>query len=454
MSLMALGYLLLYFGGLGAALVRHPMWGLYAYFLAFYVHPPSRWWSAEVPDLRWAYIAAIATCIAVWIHHRKLADGRPTWLRSPLAWPLIAYTGLMWIQTLWAVDPTQHLEGTMLFTKYLVVFYLIYKVAGDAAAMRNILMVHIAGCFFFGWLAVNIDVSGRLDGIGGPGINNANTLGMQLGTGVVIASAFILLGSGWWRWLTLAMVPFIVNGAILTGSRGAFLGMAAGALAIWYLRPRIRTKLFYALGVMAVAGFLWLAQDTYWERISTIEGTVVADHRDTSSEIRVALFGAQWRMVQDHPFGVGWRGTATLSPRYLDQRYLAADADSPEAAARSSHNTFMSVLVEQGIVGVLIYGWLVMLVAVEVFRLRKRYANPESLEYATHVTALGAVFALLFVAGMFTDYLMAEVQYWCLALLASLMAHAPVRGAAAIEASGADSKVAPEKLPVGRAARA
>ena len=64
MSLMALGYLLLYFGGLGAALVRHPMWGLYAYFLAFYVHPPSRWWSAEVPDLRWSYIAAIATCVA------------------------------------------------------------------------------------------------------------------------------------------------------------------------------------------------------------------------------------------------------------------------------------------------------------------------------------------------------------------------------------------------------
>lgn len=444
MALMALIYVALYAGGLLAALVRHPMWGLYAYFLAFYVHPPSRWWAAAVPELRWSYIAAIVACASVWIHARALADGRPSWLRSPIAVLVVLYTAWMWIQSAWAVDPTLHREGTLLITKYLVVFYLIYRLATDADAIRHILLAHVAGCFFFGWLALGIDVAGRLDGIGGPGVNNANTLAMHLGTGLVVAGTFILLGKGWWRWACVLMVPFIVNGVILTESRGAFLGIAVGGLAIWYLRPPIRKRLFYALAALACIGFVWLAQKEFWERMETIESAVRTPAEvDTSTEIRLALIDAQWRMARDHPFGAGFRGTASLSPHYLDARFLASSTgEVGDDAARSSHNTLMSVVVEQGIVGVVIYLSLLVCVAVEVLRLRRRYRET-SVELAMHVTAVGAVLVVVFIAGFFTDYLMAEVQYWCLPLLASLaaMKHKPQAVAEARGLAGA----APER---------
>lgn len=452
MPITALTYLALYFGGLLAALVRHPMWGLYAYFLAFYLHPPSRWWAASVPELRWSYIAAIVACASLWIHRSATADDRPSWLRSPIAVPLVLYAAWMWIQSAWAVDPTTHLEGTLLMSKYLVVFYLIYRLATDADAIRKILLVHVIGCFFFGWLALTIDVSGRLDGIGGPGINNANTLGMHLATGLVVAGTFVLLGNGWWRWACVLMVPFIVNGVILTGSRGAFLGVAAGGVAIWYLRPRIRKRLFYGLAVLAGIGFLWLAQEEYWERMGTIESAVVQPSKvDTSTEIRLALIDAQWEMAKDYPFGAGFRGTATLSPRYLSEEFLtSADGEDAEGAARSSHNTLMSVVVEQGIVGVVVYFWLLIVVVREVLRQRRRLINT-SIDYATHVTAIGAILVVVFVAGIFTDYLMAEVQFWCLPLLASIAAikrvpnaaesHGP--GGAAVEASAKRPQLAP-----------
>ena len=42
MSLTGIAFLLLYTGGLGAALIRGPKWGLWTYMMVFYLHPPSR----------------------------------------------------------------------------------------------------------------------------------------------------------------------------------------------------------------------------------------------------------------------------------------------------------------------------------------------------------------------------------------------------------------------------
>ena len=50
----AIIFLLLFAGGLGLCLFRHPIYGLYTYVAVFYLHPPSRWWAAALPDLRWS----------------------------------------------------------------------------------------------------------------------------------------------------------------------------------------------------------------------------------------------------------------------------------------------------------------------------------------------------------------------------------------------------------------
>ena len=43
----ALAFVGSYFVLLLLAFVRHPIYGLFAYLLAFYVHPPSRWWGGR-----------------------------------------------------------------------------------------------------------------------------------------------------------------------------------------------------------------------------------------------------------------------------------------------------------------------------------------------------------------------------------------------------------------------
>lgn len=65
MSISALVFVGVYAIGLLLAFARHPGYGVFAYLWVFYNHPPSRWWGAELPELRWSLIAAVVTLIAI-----------------------------------------------------------------------------------------------------------------------------------------------------------------------------------------------------------------------------------------------------------------------------------------------------------------------------------------------------------------------------------------------------
>ena len=71
MSLTALFYVLVYFFGLFKALLGKPIFGLYAYFFAFYLHAPSRWWGKGLPDVRWSLLAAAVTLVAIFLRPRS-----------------------------------------------------------------------------------------------------------------------------------------------------------------------------------------------------------------------------------------------------------------------------------------------------------------------------------------------------------------------------------------------
>jgi hypothetical protein len=75
MSVSALVFLLVYFTGLVLAFWM-PMAGLCAYLWAFYNHPGTRWWGADLPDLRWSLIAAAVTLVA-YVMHSLNSRGTP-----------------------------------------------------------------------------------------------------------------------------------------------------------------------------------------------------------------------------------------------------------------------------------------------------------------------------------------------------------------------------------------
>lgn len=410
---------------LGLALLRHPIFGLYAYLASFYVHPPSRWWAQNLPDLRWAFLAAGVTLLAILIHRGKLSTQRPAWLATLPGAVLVAFVAWLWVQSLWALDGEAHLGASIQFTKYAAVFYFFYRLVDTPERIRDTLLAHVAGCAYLGVLAHLSDnyVDGRLNGVGGPGIDDANTLGMFLGTGVVVAAMLALMERSWRRVFSILAGVVIFNGVVLAASRGAFLGVLVGGLGLVLMKPRQHRWLFWGFAIVAVVGAVSLMDQRFLDRVLSItEAVERTEEMDESAESRWVVAGAQLKMFASHPFGTGHKGTAVLSPQYLDTKWLTRGTGGPDAQPiRSSHNTFLTLLVEQSIPGVVAYLLLVAWGMRSVLRMRglQRIAMDVSAGYGgAAAAALGVVLA----AGIFTDYLMAEVQIWMLALLAQSLA--------------------------------
>ena len=352
MSLTGLAFAAAFFGAMGLALFRNPLFGLYAYVAVFYLHPPSRWWGVSLPDLRWALVAAAVTFIVTLRVPRD--PTRESWMSTPAAKLLLAYTVWLWMQMAWALDRDEQLDICILFTKYIVLFYLIYRLVDTPQKVTQFLVAHVIGCAYLGWLAYNARISGRLEGVGGPGIDEANALAMQMGTGVAVAAMLMLGSRGWVRWVSFLSMPFLLNTMVLAGSRGAFVALLGTGLALWYLKPLKHRKLFYAYGVLGVILFGMLASTVFITRVETITAVTQQDAEvDRSAESRLVIIKAQWEMAKKYPFGAGHRGTAVLSPQYLDPMYLSRTSVNGKMVVgqRSSHNTFMTALVEQGIPG-------------------------------------------------------------------------------------------------------
>lgn len=421
MSLTGLAFAAAFFGAMGLALFRNPLWGLYAYVAVFYLHPPSRWWGEALPDLRWALFAAAVTFLATLRVPRDPTRG--SWISTTPAKLLLTYTILLWIQNLWALDADDQMIISVLFTKYIVLFYLIYRLIDTPQKALMFLLTHVAGCAYLGWLAFNARVSGRLEGVGGPGIDEANALAMQMGTGVAIAAMLMLGARGWMRWACFAAMPFLLNTMVLAGSRGAFVALLAAGLMLWYLTPAKHKRMFYAFGSLGVVLFFMLANQLFLGRVETITAVTQEDAEvDRSAESRVVLAKAQLQMAKSYPFGTGHRGTAVLSPKYLDPFYLSrTEVNGKQVVGqRSSHNTFLTALVEQGLLGAFLYLAMWLWVIRTLIKLKAAFKADEDPERLVITAAIGGALIMVFVAGQFVDYLKAEIQVWCMILLACM----------------------------------
>lgn len=416
MSLSALAFLVLFFGGLAFALVRGPIWGLFVYVGVFYVHPPSRWWGDELPEWRWSFYAAIIVMISTFIHKLHQAKQDP-WYRNTPAKLLVAYAIWMWIQFFWAINYDDHLEGTILFTKYVILFYLIYTIIDSEEKLKLFALAHVVGCCYLGWHAFDAG-GGRLDGVGGPGIDESNRLGTHLGTGIMYAAMFILAAEQRIRIITILLVPLILNGIILTLSRGAFLGMLGGGGVLYRLKPKAKSKQFKMYAMLGVVLFMLLAHQQFWDRLNTL--TTEEEQMDSSAGSRLIFLKAEWEMIKDYPFGKGHRSFKHLSPIYLAPAVYENPRMKSIQGNRSSHSLYMAIFGEQGIPGLIIYICLFVWVWKTLSRLRKLDDQGLPSHLAMYRAAFGAALAVVAFAGFFSNYFRAEVQIWALASLVVL----------------------------------
>jgi len=409
--LTASAFLLAFGFGCLLSLFRRPIFGLVTYVGVFYVHPPAYWWGGAVPSLRWSLIAAAVTWLSVLMHRSKLVSPR---LREFGAFRgLVLFVIWVAIQMFWALDKTMHTELLVLMTKYAVLVFLIYKCINSIQDLRIFLWSHAVGCFYLGYYVFEQYVGGRFEGFLSPGIDEANAGALHIASGILVVFALFLSGKLYEKIAAVGFMPFIVNALIASISRSGFLALGVAGLVFNIFAPK---KLIRMVRIFSLAGlflFIALTNQTYWERIGTI---LVAGEEvegvDTGSG-RLVLMKAQLQMFSSYPLGCGHRCTAVLSPLYLDEEYLTGPEESK---ARSSHSTFITLLVEQGVPGLAIFIALMIWIIRIIFRLRHQMRLSEGLLTTTYAATV-ATLAAIAVGDLFVDYLKFEARFWFIALL-------------------------------------
>lgn len=426
MPITGLAFLACYGTGLLFALARHPIYGLATYVVVLFVHPPSRWWGAAIPGLRWSLVAALITLTAVLIHRRQ--DQRNIPSHHGIFIVYLIFSIWITIQIPWAMLSETHNTFVTLYWKYMVLLILIYSAVDSERHLRLFLWSYVVGCFYLGWIAYSAFEGGRFEGFGGPNMGESNAGALALVTGVFAAAPLFLKGTNWERAILIAMMPFIVNGVVTAVSRSAFVALIIGGAAYLWYSPKKYRKRIIAAGSLGVVLFVMLTNPQFWARMASLkhagEGQVTIESEIGSTVIydsgqgRIDIMKAQWQMFLDYPFGSGHRGTVALSTSYMSDELLTSSRTGPKG--RASHNTFFSLLVEQGILGAIVYFYIVWWCYSRVRYLYYHYKNRDDFGAAL-VPALAGILVAIIIGDVFVDYLKMEPRLWYIAIMMAVI---------------------------------
>lgn len=223
------------------------------------------------------------------------------------------------------------------------------------------------------------------------------------------------------KFLALWALAATVLTVIFTFSRTGFLAMSVTlALSLWYHPPRLSSWLMLILLAAVVVEFL---PDQYINRVSTL--TAFVPGLGNGNEIReeVSFKGrlsenlAGWYMFQDNPIvGVGW---ANFPEHYLEySRTLGVDDRRVE---RGAHNTYLQVAAEQGLVGLAIFGGILLTVFVSLKRAKEIFNRLGKVQNAAIAESFQIALIGYFTAAIFIH--MAYPRYFWLLLGLALSIH-------------------------------
>lgn len=291
-------------------------------------------------------------------------------LAALLGWALVGWSSTEYPTLVWAsiVD----------FSKVCAVVFVAVNVLSTRARLRMFLLAYLAFFAFYpvrGALFNYFLYGGTMGGraVWNYMYANPNDLaGMCLLFVALAAGVLVAERTRWIRLCALAgviVLPFLI---VLTQSRGAFVALLAfGAITLKDQWRRGRTVL---LAVAAVAIVLVAAPDSVWQRIGTLKQ--VASRDDTakvadegSAEQRLEIWKVARAIIAEHPStGVGLGA-------YSEAHYVYAQRPTFNPTARGkrdTHSTYLNILAELGIPGLVLFVLIVALPLVKAEQVRRQ----------------------------------------------------------------------------------
>ncbi len=289
-------------------------------------------------------------------------------LRRPAPGHLLMglFVSMAAISYLWSLYPEGTLTQVFTYIQLFTLVWLIWELAPRARAQVRLMQAYVFGTFVSGIDTVYLYLShqesayqryagARLD---------ANDLGLMMALSIPVSYYLLVQCKGRIVWVYRLQLVLAGTTVLLTASRGAAL---AGLVALFivpftHTRLKARQKIAVILTVsLLVCGALFFVPSTSWERLSTTpnefaQGTLTG---------RTVIWKAGWELFRSHPFvGIGANAFRVLVSRVLAEPIRTGNDMLPPAPP--AHNTFLSVLVEQGVIGFSLFCALLVVLALSV----------------------------------------------------------------------------------------
>lgn len=403
------------FGLCAGGALFFPHLGIYGYLADYCINPGDQWWSAPFAGLgiRYSLTLALATFVGIILRRDKLKFGEEFFYLQE--WFILLFLGVVWALTIFGPETVGRYtiadHPSIKLTKIVIFTLMMTHVVTDIKKLSGLFWTLASVSLVLGLKAWDTPYSrfigGRLEGIGGADFGEANFFAAFMAAMLPLIGIQFLRSKHWiGKLYALICGAFTADAVVLCRSRGAFLGMAMGALAaLWFTPKNLRKKVFVLL-LVGTLGVVYLTDNTFVERIMTI--TTEQEDMDESASSRIELWKAGAKIFIKNPLGIGPGNWYQTIGQYI-----------PEYEGKDSHNTYVKCAVELGFFGIFLFLSLLFqayLNLKKVFYGLKLFSYEESVDFNQYYFAIIVAIIILLTCALTITMIYIEVV-WVLLML-------------------------------------
>lgn len=265
---------------------------------------------------------------------------------------------------LWSLYPEGTLIEAFSYIQLFTMVWLIWELAPGVPEQMHLMRAYVFGTFvsgidtFYLFLSHQESVYQRYAGAK----LDANDLGLIMALSIPMSYYLLLQNRGRMVWVYRLHLILAGTTILLTASRGATLATVVALTIIPLTQARLGGRQRVALlltVILLIGGILYLVPETSWERLATVP----TEFEQGTFTGRTIIWKAGWEIFRAHPFvGIGANAFRIMVSRELSDPIRMGEADP----APPAHNTFLSVLVEQGVLGFAVFCGLLGALAVSL----------------------------------------------------------------------------------------
>lgn len=263
------------------------------------------------------------------------------------------FVALAVLSFLWSLYPEGTLIEAFSYVQLFTMVWLIWELAPGVQEQMHLMLAYVLGTFVSGIDTIYLFLSHQesvYQRYAGAKLD-ANDLGLIMALSIPMSYYLLIQNRGRMVWVYRIQLILAGTTILLTASRGATLATVVALTIVPLTQARLGGRQRVALlltVILLIGGILFFVPETSWERLATVP----TEFEHGTFTGRTIIWKAGWEIFRAHPFvGIGANAFRVMVSRELAEPIHMGEADP----APPAHNTFLSVLVEQGVLGFVVF---------------------------------------------------------------------------------------------------